>query len=445
MRFTTAFMTIAITLLSAQAFALGPQLSPVGPWQAGEESFEMNVRMQGRPNIGWGTNTTENQILTGAVRILSHKYITFKTHDKDYYGLTGHMRHGVTNSGNTAVSVGYFAPQMKLALQLQGEGSVWEAGPTSTVGEASTSFNIGGSLGTFGDSPTASVNAGFGESYSTPSVTIAQTTSGKTVSWNIKLPGVGFQSPGVPANPHEPSYAGYSWKFGVIFEVPKGQPLKVLVKPEIEWAFDYTRGIRNDTKVWEGSKVLAWKPISRTQPSNTSPRAGVSTGGPISAWQLPANVTLKADSGEFMGRCNGCAPNAAYPNSAFAHVSAANLRAAPWSRFQLEQLSNGKYALRADSGHYVGRCHGCIPGARYPNSLFVHVKAAALMGSPWAHFDLQRLNNGKYALQADSGHYVGRCHGCIPGARYPNSLFVHVLSAKLMNSPWAHWDIQIAR
>jgi hypothetical protein len=36
-------------------------------------------------------------------------------------------------------------------------------------------------------------------------------------------------------------------------------------------------------------------------------------------------IALRADSGNFLARCNNCIPNAAYPDAAFIHVSKKDL------------------------------------------------------------------------------------------------------------------------
>ena len=51
-------------------------------------------------------------------------------------------------------------------------------------------------------------------------------------------------------------------------------------------------------------------------------------------------------------------------------------------------MSDIKIALRADSGNYLARCNNCIPGAAYPDSAFVHVPDNELMKSPWAQWDI---------------------------------------------------------
>jgi hypothetical protein len=163
---------------------------------------------------------------------------------------------------------------------------------------------------------------------------------------------------------------------------------------------------------------------------------------------LPADaadvkVALKsADSGNLLARCNACVPNGAYPDNAAVHVPSAQIPPPAYAQFNLQKLANGKYALQSvDSGNYVARCNNCVPGGAYPDSAFVHVTPVQLNSSPWAQFTLVRLSNGKYALQADSGNYLARCNNCIPNGAKPDNAFVHVTQAQLNGSPWAQWDV----
>lgn len=237
-------------------------VAPSGPWQAGVREFTMDFRAGGRSNIGWGAVTTHDQVMAGQVRLNSYKLESPQS-SNDYYSVFGHMSHGVEHNNKDYqpyhpspnwVSVGYYATDMGLSLELLGtEGLIWEAGPTSTVGSHTTSFSIGASLsGTAGDFDTISggVSSSFGASFSSPDVTIGNSVVGHHVRWDLGLPGVGFVSPAVPANPKEPSYAGYKWVFGVIFQVPKDCPLRLRVHPSVHWRFDYTRGTKNDAKTW---------------------------------------------------------------------------------------------------------------------------------------------------------------------------------------------------
>ena len=100
-------------------------------------------------------------------------------------------------------------------------------------------------------------------------------------------------------------------------------------------------------------------------------------------------------------------------------------------------MASIKVALKADSGKYMARCNQCIPNGAYPDSVFVHV--TDLAGSPWAHWDIERLDNGKYTLKADSGNYAARCNSCVPGGAYPDNVMVHATNPN--GESWAQWEI----
>jgi len=149
-------------------------------------------------------------------------------------------------------------------------------------------------------------------------------------------------------------------------------------------------------------------------------------------------IALKADTSNYLARCNGCVPNGKVDNAAI-HAKTP----ATYAQFTLEKLPNGKYALKADNEKYLSRCHNCIPGGAYLDSATVHVKAEELLGAPYAQFDLAQLKNGKYTLRADTGMYLGRCNGCVPRGAYADNAFIHVTEDKVQTAPWAQWDIVI--
>lgn len=185
------------------------------------------------------------------------------------------------------------------------------------------------------------------------------------------------------------------------------------------------------------------KHLSRILPLLSLAAVLLAPAGAFAADPTGIKVALKAsDSGNLLARCNACVPKGAYPDNAAVHVPVAQLTSATWAQFYLQKLSNGKYALQSsDSSNYVARCNNCIPGGAYPDSAFVHVTPAQLAGAPWAQFTLERLSNGKYALKADSGNYLARCNNCVPGGAYPDNAFVHVTPAQLTGAPWAQWEI----
>jgi hypothetical protein len=252
-------------------------VDPGGPWRAGRRDFKLEGTLTGRENPWdlWGTITTQDQSMSGTVRFSGYKLAVEAGGDTkhDYFGLYGNMNHGIAHGNpsyqpydpaKNAASVGYYGHSMSLVLELLTEGDVWDSGPASTVGSNTTGFNIGGNLtgGAMGDAAIAQVgvSAGFSASFSSPDVTTAHSEVVKTLRWDIKLPRVGFISPGVPANPLPASYAGYSWTFGAIFQVPKGTNLQLRVAPRVLWLFDWTRGLTNDTKTWEDDQIYTYQP-----------------------------------------------------------------------------------------------------------------------------------------------------------------------------------------
>lgn len=245
-----------------------------GPWQIGVRAETLSKTNMGRPNPGWGCIDTEHQTITGTVNFFSYKLNKAEKVKEDYYAVYGLMRHGILHQGGTydpsanLNCVGYYANTMSLVLAIGGPGeaagySVWDAGPTSTVGQATSSFSIGGNLGgTVGDFNVVSggLDASFGTSFSTPEVVLSQATVENSVRWDVRLPGVGFSSPGVPANPHPPSSAGYQWYFGVIYKTPGGIVPQLTVHPRINWEFDWTRGITNHEVTWEDTRQVDLQP-----------------------------------------------------------------------------------------------------------------------------------------------------------------------------------------
>ncbi|KAF0707609.1 hypothetical protein As57867_006562, partial [Aphanomyces stellatus] len=147
------------------------------------------------------------------------------------------------------------------------------------------------------------------------------------------------------------------------------------------------------------------------------------------------SIFLKADTGKFLGRCNNCVlPRAAYPDSAFVHVT--NPQASPWAEWKVYNTGDGKIVLKADTNNYLARCNNCAPGAAYPDEAFVHVND--WHGKPWAQWSCVDVGGGKVALQSDSGHFLARCNNCVKSI-YPDSGFVHPPTSTV--GSWAQWTI----
>jgi hypothetical protein len=163
-------------------------------------------------------------------------------------------------------------------------------------------------------------------------------------------------------------------------------------------------------------------------------------GGSASILPVGRKVAFQGDTGLWFGRCNGCQRPADGKLQDTVTVHIPNPAGAPYAWFDVVDAGNGKVALKADTGNYIARCQGCIVGATYPNSLTVHVSGAAPPPA-YAQFTPEKLANGKIALKADTGLYLARCRGCSPNAAYPDTVTIH--SANPSQEPWAQWTLQI--
>ncbi|WNG17210.1 fascin domain-containing protein [Cystobacter fuscus] len=151
----------------------------------------------------------------------------------------------------------------------------------------------------------------------------------------------------------------------------------------------------------------------------------------------PLKISLQSDQGTYFTRCNNCqkTTNGDLPDTITTHVTTA---AEPYAQFQLVLVGNGKIALKADNGKFVSRCNNCIVNGSQSESVTAHVSDAT--PPSYAQFTLETLSNGKYALKADTGKYVTRCNNCSPDAATPNTVTVHATDPN--NEPYAQWTIR---
>jgi cytochrome P450 len=147
-------------------------------------------------------------------------------------------------------------------------------------------------------------------------------------------------------------------------------------------------------------------------------------------------IALQADTGKWFSRCNNCQQTTNNnPDTITVHIDSP-VSNHPYAQFEVVDVGGGKIALKADTGKYVARCNGCIVNGAYPDFVTVHVDDPA---ASWAQFTPERLANGKYALKADTGKYVARCNGCSPTSAYPDTVTIHVDDPN--NAPWAQWTV----
>lgn len=163
---------------------------------------------------------------------------------------------------------------------------------------------------------------------------------------------------------------------------------------------------------------------------------------PVLAQSGEASVALRSDTGKYLARCYGCVPgNDNSPtNVATIHEEADDPAALPaHARFTLVPQADGRVALRTDSGMYMARCAGCTPKVQYADVndvAFVHVRQPS--EGPWALFTMNQMPNGKYTFQSDNGRYLARCNNCVVGSLQPDVAMMHTTDP---NAAWAQWDV----
>ncbi|DBA02045.1 TPA: hypothetical protein N0F65_000292 [Lagenidium giganteum] len=67
-------------------------------------------------------------------------------------------------------------------------------------------------------------------------------------------------------------------------------------------------------------------------------------------------------------------------------------------------------AGQTDSGCFATRCNGCLPEAAYPDSATVHISDP--VDHSYAQWRVHRLVNGRIALLADTSRNMGRYNHC---------------------------------
>ena len=159
--------------------------------------------------------------------------------------------------------------------------------------------------------------------------------------------------------------------------------------------------------------------------------------GPYSLW-TPEQLSngywvFKSDNGNYLARCNGCVTGGTTPDYAFVHEKDKNQGYAQWTVNYL--FPTGRVNLQSDSGKYLARCNGCAREGYYDDTASVRETNPK---NPWAIFTVVAVGN-KIALRGDNGKYLSRCRNCWGGAAAPNSdpVFVHV--SDINHGPYVHW------
>jgi hypothetical protein len=151
-------------------------------------------------------------------------------------------------------------------------------------------------------------------------------------------------------------------------------------------------------------------------------------------------VALQGHQGVWASRCRNCQPgtDGNVQDTVTVHIS--DLNSAPFAWFEVVDAGNGKVALKADTGKFLGRCLNCIVGATVANSLTIHVSGSAPPPA-YAQFTPEKLANGKIALKADNGLYLAQCNQCVPGAAKSETVTIHATDPK--NQAAAQWALLV--
>jgi hypothetical protein len=150
-----------------------------------------------------------------------------------------------------------------------------------------------------------------------------------------------------------------------------------------------------------------------------------------------SKVTLKADTGAFMARCRECQQARTPPLPDIVAANATRADAGPFTLFEVVDAGSGKIGLKADTGNYVGRCNQCIVQGTIEDFATVHAPGATPPST--AQFTPELLPNGKVAFKANTGNYLARCRNCAPTVSTPDTVGIHVTDAR--SKPAAQWTV----
>jgi hypothetical protein len=234
---------------------VSPFTPPTAAWQPVGKPFAKSFSAKGRSNEGIAVPTSK-QVMSGQLVLAPYVFLGTDSAQYSYYLFSAFLRHGVLGYGANAISVGYYATSMSLTVAYAGGDmpngdAIYQYGPGSSTGINTTSFVVGAELTGNAAGSGGEISGAFEVSFSSPGVSFAASTpANNTVKWTCTLPGVGYIRPGDPIDPETPSSAGFTWFPAFIVKCPAGQTPKLNVSVDLEWQFDYMRGITNDRVRW---------------------------------------------------------------------------------------------------------------------------------------------------------------------------------------------------
>ncbi|CAK4178101.1 unnamed protein product, partial [Aphanomyces euteiches] len=144
-------------------------------------------------------------------------------------------------------------------------------------------------------------------------------------------------------------------------------------------------------------------------------------------------IALKADNGLYFSTCRNCIYAGDFTDS----ITLQDSFGATYAFWTVVNTGNGKIALKGDTGKFVARCNNCVQGALSPDEAFV--SAADSKSSPLAQFTCEDASNGKIALKADTGKYLAHCKGCVP--RRPAADVIIMNATKWSDGDFAQFTV----
>lgn len=164
-------------------------------------------------------------------------------------------------------------------------------------------------------------------------------------------------------------------------------------------------------------------------------------------------ISFISDNGMRMTRCRNCQESIGnvLPDTVVLTSDPVGFN----STFEIEMVASGntrdtsRSVLRTGKGESVATCYDCIVN----NPLAPQV--IGIVGADTQHllgrllkdlvgFELAQLSNGNYTLKASNGKYVGRCSGCSPSFMSRTG-GVDIVAPIFddPNKPWVQWSIQV--
>ncbi|GLQ46034.1 hypothetical protein GCM10007862_10850 [Dyella lipolytica] len=230
--------------------------APQGPWQSAGDDVISKWSGQGGTGQIWVNGYQLNPLPGDPL----HK-------NYDYYLIVMQVTQGNLSYVEKCDEVGWYCQWEKLIFSTVNSEDIYHYGPNSTVGTASTSFTVGGGLqGGIQDGKgegTIGASAEWGISYATPDTTFTVTpnySQAPSVTYDVRLPGVGFQGPSIPANPKSAS-KGYQWTGAIIIRTPKNAGATGQITGKFFWERYKPRGW-GYADIWEPNVSFFFPPGS---------------------------------------------------------------------------------------------------------------------------------------------------------------------------------------